>query len=412
MTEFLDLKRVLRRNPLIYEVNARLKAKRAAWVLSKLERHYSRLAVERGVFYSPTSSLELLRKRLAERELGRGSVREGDLRIFWVGANFHQDASGLLAALQTFGRLVWFQNARGEYGLNYASDDGHIPIYDPTIVESNDRCLLAQVQDAFGREPPDLLIGQMWANFISARALRKVQKLGVVTVNISMDDRLPGHWGWHEGIRLGSVGLCAGLDLVLTTSPECCLRYMIEGCPALFWPPASDPNLFKPYPEDQKEYDVAFIGSNYGLRGKIIASLRRAGIQVEVFGPGWPKGSVDATHSAEIFGKSRIILGVGNVAYSENIYTLKLRDFDATMAGALYITHRNPDLLNLFEEGKEIECYASIDECVAKVRYYLGHLEQRMAIAAAAAAKARRDHTWQHRFVTLFDALGVLVVHP
>jgi spore maturation protein CgeB len=129
---------------------------------------------------------------------------------------------------------------------------------------------------------------------------------------------------------------------------------------------------------------------------------------VEAFGRGLPNGPATAEQSAEIFGRSRIILGVGNIAYNDDIFTLKLRDFDATMAGALYITHRNPDLLRLFEEGREIECYLTIDECIQKVRHYLAHREQRIRIAAAGAARARREHTWERRIATAFAAIGLV----
>ena len=44
---------------------------------------------------------------------------------------------------------------------------------------------------------------------------------------------------------------------------------------------------------------------------------------------------------------------------------------------------RNPDVLELFEEGKEIECYATVEELVEKIDYYLAHPEERKAIAEA-----------------------------
>ena len=74
---------------------------------------------------------------------------------------------------------------------------------------------------------------------------------------------------------------------------------------------------------------------------------------------------------AEVFGKSNIIFGMGYVGYNKNITTLKNRDFDATMSGALYITTRCSSLLNLYDEDSEIVCYNNIRECVEKIQYYL-----------------------------------------
>ncbi len=404
----LRFKQFLKRNPFVYEINARLKATQTRFAHAKLKRKYARLATERGVVYSEASAIEQLRARIAGRESVVKPIRKGQLRIFWIGANWEQDNSGFLVGMSKFGDIICSRNIHGDYGLLYVSKDGLVRIYDPEVVKSNDICILEQVESALKRGPVDVLMGQMWANLVSVETLREIQRMGVVTVNVSMDDRLPENWGSYRGIRLGSVGLCRGIDLMLTSSSDCCLRYAVEGCPCLFWPPASDPEFFKPYDEDKKEYDVSFVGTRYGLRGRLIRYLKRAGIRVEAFGRGWPNGPVSVDQSAEIFGKSRIILGVGTIAYSEDIFQFKLRDFDATMAGALYITHRNPDLLALFEEGKEIECYLSIDECVRKIRYYLDHPERRMAIAAAAAARARRDHTWEHRLSSAFSAIGLL----
>ncbi len=402
------LKQELKRMPLVWAVNARFKAARVTRDSARIARFYTDQARARGLVYSESFALEHLRRKLAQRGIPSAPVPRGQLRIFWAGANWNQDNSGFLSALQKFGDVTCLHNAQGGYGWSYAGPGRIISNYNAEVIRSNDGCLVEQVRQARSGGKIQILIGQMWANFISARALEQIQKMGVITVNVAMDDRLPELWESYKGVRLGSIGLAGGLDLVLTSSSDCCVRYMVEGCPAIFWPMASDPERFKPYPASQKEYDVSFIGGKYGQRGRIIQQLLRAGIKVTTFGPGWPNGSVNADQSAEIFGKSRIILGVGTIAYNNDIYTLKLRDFDATMAGALYITHRNPDLLALYEEGREIECYLTIDECVQKIRYYLDHPVELQSIAAAGMARARRDHTWGKRLSTALNYVGLL----
>jgi spore maturation protein CgeB len=77
------------------------------------------------------------------------------------------------------------------------------------------------------------------------------------------------------------------------------------------------------------------------------------------------------------------------------------------MAGALYITHRNPDLLNLFEEGKEIECYMTIEEAEKKISYYLLYPEKRDRLARAAALKARELYTWEKRIDEALQIVGL-----
>jgi spore maturation protein CgeB len=183
------------------------------------------------------------------------------------------------------------------------------------------------------------------------------------------------------------------------------VRYEFHGSPALYWPLASDPDLFKP--AAVRDIDVSFIGNKYGARGRIVSALQQAGIKVEAYGKGWPNGSATSSESAEIFGRSKIVLGIGTIGHSEDMVTLKLRDFDATMAGAMYITHRNPDLLEIFAEGVEIECYSSEKEAVRKIKHYLAHPEACARLGERAASKARGSHTWTQRLESVFSLLGV-----
>jgi spore maturation protein CgeB len=403
------LKEILKEYPLIYRINASVKARRLHRHLGKFTKYYEYKAKKKDLVYSEVEVLHKVLDKIKCLGIDTQSRSRGSLRIFWVGTDWNQDNSGFLQALRTFGEVNIFTDINGRYGLLGPSKDGAERFQtDYACVKANSECLRVQLGMAIESGKIDLLLGQMWASRVSAAVLKEAQQMGIITMNISMDDKLPQHWVADHYGRRGSVGLGSGLDLVLTSTPDSCIWYMVEGVPAIFWPMASDPNRFKPYSESKKEYDVSFIGNKYGLRSRIIRGLQQAGISVEVFGRGWPNGSADPDQSADIFGKSRIILGVGNVAYSEDTFTVKLRDFDAPMAGALYITHRNPDLLRLFDEGKEIECYLTIDECIAKIKYYLRNPHKRIAIAHAAAERARRDHTWELRISHVLNAVGLL----
>ena len=399
MAFFQRVKHGLKRIGPIDRANARWKS----WRLKKrnrdLDAFYHREASRRSVEYSEQGSVDALRERLARRGLPRRVERP---RVLWVGTNWNQDNSGFLAALQRCSDVRVAVDWNGNYGLRSDSPT----LYDPSLVERNTKVLIEQIDDFRASGPIDAVFGQMWANYLSPGALHYAREVGAVTVNVALDDRLPEHWATLHGKRLGAVGLCSALDLTLTTSPEALLRYRVEDSPAIFFPMASDPNIFQPAPESQKEFDVSFVGARYGIRASIVDALQRAGVSVAAFGPGWPRGSVSAEKAAEIFGRSRIILGIGTVGHNDDVYTLKLRDFDAPMSGALYLTHRNPDLMTLYEENREIVCYGSIGECIEKARYYLGHPEDRVAIAARGLQRAQREHTWDRRFKQLFDVIG------
>jgi spore maturation protein CgeB len=398
----MDIKRLLKKNRFIYDLNASIKAAKTRKVSKKLLRYYERKASELRISYDRSLVPQLVKERLAKRGIAVKNAPRGQLKIFWVGASKEQDYSGFIQGLESYGEVKQFVNRKGLYGQEFSSK-----VYDPAIVTANSVQLLNQVEAVFKEgKRIDVLIGQMWANFISMEALKQIQNMGVVTLNVSMDDRLPELWGTYDNTLLGSVGLADGLDLVLTSCPDCCVRYHIHDCPAIFWPMASNPELFKPAPK--KDIDVCFVGNNYGNRGNIIRKLQASGIHVDAYGAGWPNGYIGPDKIAEVFGRAKIILGIGTIAYNRDIFTLKLRDFDAVMAGALYLTHRNPDLLDIFTEGKQIECYSSEDEAISKIFFYLKHPEMREQIAASAASAARKFHTWEIRLGEAFSVAGFL----
>lgn len=389
-------------------LNATVKAHQLRAGLQHLAKCYADCSAAKGVHYEERAAVAEFRKRLLELRPQGFPKKEGYLRVFWVGANRDQDESGFLQALRKIATVIEFRNFKGGYGQWYWDEDGQVRVFDPSIVALNDRCLLEQVDAEVRGEGVDLLLGQMWANYISKEALGKIGGMGIPIINISMDDRLPDNWATKRGTRLGAVGLTSVTDLVLTTSSETCSWYACEGCAAIFWPLASDPDVFSSEPDAQRDIDVLFIGNKYGVRGKIIAGLGAKGIQVDCYGGGWPNGVTTAEESCALFKRAKIVLGVGTVGHCDDIYTLKLRDFDAPMSGALYLTHRNLDLLKLYDEGKEIECYSSIDECARKIAYYLTHPEELKRVSAAGRARAVARDTWHGRLTRTFARLGVL----
>ncbi len=51
--------------------------------------------------------------------------------------------------------------------------------------------------------------------------------------------------------------------------------------------------------------------------------------------------------------------------------------------------------------------FDGIEDCIEKVGYYLSHESERAHIAAAYAARTRREHLWEHRFADLFREIGL-----
>jgi len=367
-----------------------------------MSKHYFQEAKSQDITYSEEAMLQLVRRRLAQRGWPLKSLPKDNLRFFWIGAKYAQDSSGIIQGLQKFGEVILFESPPGKYEQIWPSGAD----YKTARVENSQR-LLVQVKESLKAGPIHAVIGQMWGHTISSYALKKLQEMGLIVVNISMDDRHAFRVEKINGKWSGTAGLIGSIDLAWTTAKECCLWYMVESCPAIYLPEASDPKLFKPLP-GPKLYDVSFVGANYGIRAEIIRAIQKRGIKVATFGQGWPNGMIPTEKMPELFARSRIILGVGTIGYTKNLYALKMRDFDGPMSGSLYITHHNPDLEELYVIGKEIETYKTPEECAQKVRYYLDHPNEAEAIGKVGRERAVKEHTWELRFEKLLRTVGVL----
>lgn len=387
----MSLKSKLKAFGWLYGLNARYKA-------AAVKREYSTTTARYARMPEPRSFQELLGKHIAGKvrsaEIGRS------LRIFFLGTDEQQDRSGTLQALARISDLTYFTRADGSYGQND-------PLPPLLRKRANTERLWALVKELADQgKPPDLLIAQTWACLIEPEIFSRIrQEYGTFIINISMDDR---HQYWGEKINGawgGTFPLIPHIDLALTAAPECADWYMKEGCPALFFPEASDPEIFHPMPELPKIHDICFVGGRYGIRELIVDALRKAGIRVSAFGSGWEGGRIDTESVPKLFAQSRIILGVGTIGHCSDFYALKMRDFDAPMSGSFYLTHDNPDLRMLFAVGKEMATYHSIENCVAKAHYYLANDAERESIARAGRQRAATEHTWDHRFNTLLNVL-------
>jgi spore maturation protein CgeB len=386
------LKDVLRKNRFASEANISYKSFLVRKTYSSTVRYYARRPL-----WNKTHDFEIWSRASLFQQ---GQAERWPLSLFFLGTDEQQDRSGILQALDRFGTLSYFKRADGSYGQNY-------PGPELNRRRTNSEQLLKLFADlATKRQTPDLLIAQTWAGFVDPKVLWKIRdEYGTLIVNIGLDDRHQ-YWGRKvNGEWWGTYGLIPYLDLALTAAPECVEWYEKEGCPALFFPEASDPDFFHPMPELPKLHEVCFVGSRYGIREKIVTGLQKAGVRVAAYGAGWEGGRLDTQDVPRLFAQSKIVLGVGTIGYCEDFYALKMRDFDGPMSGSCYVTHDNPDLRLVYKVGEELVTYRSVGDCVEKVRWYLSHEDERERIAQAGRAKALADHTWEQRFKELFDVL-------
>jgi len=103
------------------------------------------------------------------------------------------------------------------------------------------------------------------------------------------------------------------------------------------------------------------------------------------------------------FNASRICL---NILTLENRDQTNVRNFEIPACGAFQLTERTEGLQELFQENKEIVCYASNDELLDKCRYYNSHDSERQNIARAGHQRLiASGHTYVNRMQQLVSLL-------
>lgn len=177
---------------------------------------------------------------------------------------------------------------------------------------------------------------------------------------------------------------------------------------ASYLPLATDEEVYraielKDAEKDIYGYDVCFVGMPYHNRVETLNSLKD--FNIGVFGDYWErylrkmhgkyfKGKANGKKVLKLYVASKIVL---NIHHPQSVYGLNTRTFDIPSCGSFQIVDYKKGLQELFDIGKEIICYQSIDELIELVRYYLDHPEDRKKIAAKGCSRVRAQHTWYHR---------------
>lgn len=171
--------------------------------------------------------------------------------------------------------------------------------------------------------------------------------------------------------------------------------------------------------------DVAFIGSWSPHKEALLANLveRLPSLKLRIWGNGWNKNSSSALSSciarkavtgdfyAATIGTTKINLGLLSEQRFDSTSgdMTTARTFEIPGCGSFMLHERTDEVLNCFEEEREIECFADVDEMADKVRYYLDHEAERRAIAEAGYQRCMREHTYEHRALAISEHLDALL---
>ncbi|MGE5610750.1 MAG: glycosyltransferase, partial [Bacillota bacterium] len=147
------------------------------------------------------------------------------------------------------------------------------------------------------------------------------------------------------------------------------------------------------------------------LREMYVSALTE--FRLGLFGRGWETFPAVARFAQpEIANGEPLREAIGRSAINLHLHTWTVhhpRLYDTAAAGGFLLVGRIPeeDLVSAsFTPGSELDTFGSIAELKRKIRYYLDHPDERLAMAARAAQRARSCHTMQHRMAELVQYLS------
>lgn len=173
-------------------------------------------------------------------------------------------------------------------------------------------------------------------------------------------------------------------DLVLSSTQRYLNNYKNLVKYGVWFPNAYPADLIKPNPEVKRDNILGFCGSSIPQRDAIISSLSK---------------NVYVKKDTFVIGDDMVnALSSYKIAFNYNIADdINYRTFEATAAGAMLLTNYTPNLEKLFDVGKEVVVYESIDDLAQKARYYSEHEEERSKIASAGMCRSSTDHSYDVR---------------
>lgn len=199
---------------------------------------------------------------------------------------------------------------------------------------------------------------------------------------------------WHSDTHLGyewRLEKARRTDWNFVCQKKAEQDFLRDGIKNVVYMPHAVEPLAYPYLASLKKYDLCFVG-HINSQNRIDALDR----MFKEF-PRFFYGQRLFNAAAEKYCESKIIF---NISINDD---LNMRTFEALSTKSFMLTSWNPEVASVFEDGKHLVLYKSLDEAVEKAKYYLVHDEEREAIAQAGFDEVRAKHTFVHRAKQVLD---------
>jgi hypothetical protein len=306
-------------------------------------------------------------------------------------------------------------------------------------------------------EEPSLFLGYLFPSQVEATAVRVITTLGIPTVNFYCD---------HIREHGDAPPQFSVFDLHWVPEARAVEWYRKKNWRHVHAPmPTWVPPAFRTVPHEEK-LPATFLGTADSLRADLLARALQHGAEIDIRGASWnddgasakpiPLANIftrlgrecslirrlgwrapwykrtyrdTATLFAEtlqphfrpapksgdemfqVLRESRVALGINRYPnfsrpFSRPDVYSRLRDIEAPMAGACYLTEWTEDLPHWYELGRDIETYRSVDELVGKLKELESSPEKRKSLREHGQRRAASELTIGRSFEKIAQALG------
>lgn len=163
--------------------------------------------------------------------------------------------------------------------------------------------------------------------------------------------------------------------------------------------------------------NVSFVGSYYPNRAKILSQLTM--FDLGIWGPSWGRlphdhplqknirgGPIRPVEWVKIFSASKISVIIHYQDGRIPCYQISPKVFEAMACGIFVLVDDQKDVFRLFEDGRHLVKFRSVDDLKRKIAYFLDHPDERKAIALAGQREIHERHTYRHRVQQLISMAG------
>lgn len=185
-----------------------------------------------------------------------------------------------------------------------------------------------------------------------------------------------------------------------TSSPSIYNNFKKVGANCFFISEGVDTEIFYPK-ETKKIFNVTFVGNNTWKRKRFIKILAKQGIEVNLFGKGFPRGPIYSHDLAQVYRESKIILNIDRPGAK-----FSARVFQAMGTGSMMLSEYSYNLSLIFKQKVHLDWFHDADEAIHLIKYYLKKEKEREEITRKGTQYVLSNYSWEKRIEKILEIIN------